>query len=74
MENLLGLLRLRVRRGINLAIRDTRSSDPYVVVTMAGQVCLLSSLPLHSFSFVINLPFGALLLRFSMFILHLYFV
>ena len=42
MENFLGLLRLRVRRGINLAIRDTRSSDPYVVVTMAGQACLLA--------------------------------
>ncbi|KAL8531865.1 hypothetical protein ACS0TY_008461 [Phlomoides rotata] len=28
----LGLLRIRVRRGINLAVRDTRTSDPYVVV------------------------------------------
>ncbi|KAL6351166.1 hypothetical protein AAG906_031752 [Vitis piasezkii] len=37
MENLLGLLRLRVRRGINLAVRDARSSDPYVAVTMGEQ-------------------------------------
>ncbi|KAJ7954253.1 Protein C2-DOMAIN ABA-RELATED like [Quillaja saponaria] len=37
MENLLGLLRLRIKRGINLAVRDTRSSDPYVVVTMGDQ-------------------------------------
>lgn len=38
MENLLGLLRVRVKRGINLAVRDVRSSDPYVVVKMAKQV------------------------------------
>merc|ERR1711971_916666 len=28
MENLLGLLRIRVKRGVNLAVRDVRSSDP----------------------------------------------
>lgn len=38
MENTLGLLRIRVQRGINLAVRDTRSSDPYVVITMGNQV------------------------------------
>ncbi|KAA0046327.1 protein C2-DOMAIN ABA-RELATED 7-like [Cucumis melo var. makuwa] len=37
MEHFLGLLRIRVLRGVNLAIRDTRSSDPYVVVTMGNQ-------------------------------------
>ncbi|XP_022859558.1 protein C2-DOMAIN ABA-RELATED 4-like isoform X2 [Olea europaea var. sylvestris] len=39
MENLLGLQRINVIRGIKLAIRDAsaRSSDPYVVVTMANQ-------------------------------------
>ncbi|XP_010033762.2 protein C2-DOMAIN ABA-RELATED 4 [Eucalyptus grandis] len=37
MENLLGLLRIRVKRGVNLAVRDVRSSDPYVVVKMAKQ-------------------------------------
>ncbi|KAI4386485.1 hypothetical protein MLD38_004415 [Melastoma candidum] len=37
MDILLGLLRIRVKRGINLAIRDTRSSDPYVVVTLQNQ-------------------------------------
>ncbi|PHU24250.1 putative ADP-ribosylation factor GTPase-activating protein AGD13 [Capsicum chinense] len=40
MENLLGLLRVRVKRGVNLAVRDVRSSDPYVVVKMANQVIL----------------------------------
>ncbi|XP_023518613.1 protein C2-DOMAIN ABA-RELATED 7-like [Cucurbita pepo subsp. pepo] len=34
MEHFLGLLRIRVLRGSNLAVRDTRSSDPFVVVTM----------------------------------------
>ncbi|KAJ8771990.1 hypothetical protein K2173_027167 [Erythroxylum novogranatense] len=37
MENLLGLLRIRVKRGVNLAVRDVRSSDPYVVVKMGRQ-------------------------------------
>ncbi|KAM7266766.1 hypothetical protein ACFE04_008932 [Oxalis oulophora] len=37
MENLLGLLRIRIKRGVNLAVRDVRSSDPYVVVKMGGQ-------------------------------------
>ncbi|OVA01716.1 C2 calcium-dependent membrane targeting [Macleaya cordata] len=37
MENQLALLRIRVIRGINLAIRDVRSSDPYVVIKMGKQ-------------------------------------
>ncbi|KAL8474689.1 hypothetical protein ACS0TY_030489 [Phlomoides rotata] len=37
MENLLGLLKIRVKRGINLAVRDVRSSDPYVLVATANQ-------------------------------------
>ncbi|KAK4567514.1 hypothetical protein RGQ29_003335 [Quercus rubra] len=37
MENLLGLLRIRVKRGVNLAVRDVRSSDPYVVIKMNRQ-------------------------------------
>ena len=36
-SNILGLLKLRIKRGINLAIRDTNSSDPYVVVNMGEQ-------------------------------------
>lgn len=38
MENLLGLLRIRVKRGVNLAVRDVRSSDPYLVIKMYNQV------------------------------------
>ncbi|KAI6674254.1 protein C2-DOMAIN ABA-RELATED 4-like [Syzygium oleosum] len=37
METLLGLLRIRVRRGINLAVRDVRTSDPYIVIKMGKQ-------------------------------------
>ncbi|CAN1297223.1 Protein C2-DOMAIN ABA-RELATED 7 [Linum perenne] len=39
MDEMLGLLRIRVRRGRNLAIRDKarHSSDPYVVLTLGKQ-------------------------------------
>ncbi|XP_071702579.1 protein C2-DOMAIN ABA-RELATED 7-like [Rutidosis leptorrhynchoides] len=37
MDNLLGLLRIRIKRGINLAIRDFRSSDPYCIVILGEQ-------------------------------------
>ncbi|CAF2188419.1 hypothetical protein YC2023_092180 [Brassica napus] len=37
MEDMLGLLRLHVIRGVNLAIRDSKSSDPYVIVRMGQQ-------------------------------------
>lgn len=47
MDNLLGLLRIRVKRGVNLAVRDVRTSDPYVVVKMGKQV-LPRSLPVIS--------------------------
>lgn len=38
MEKLLGLVRIRVLRGIELAARDTMTSDPYVVIRMDTQV------------------------------------
>ncbi|KAL4339714.1 hypothetical protein GQ457_08G035700 [Hibiscus cannabinus] len=37
MDNLMGLLRVHVKRGTNLAVRDVRSSDPYVTVKMGHQ-------------------------------------
>ncbi|XP_041003363.1 protein C2-DOMAIN ABA-RELATED 4-like [Juglans microcarpa x Juglans regia] len=37
MENMMGLLRVHIQRGVNLAIRDVRSSDPYVVIKMGKQ-------------------------------------
>ncbi|KAK6931597.1 C2 domain [Dillenia turbinata] len=33
MEKFLGLLRIRVLKGVNLVVRDTRASDPYVVIS-----------------------------------------
>lgn len=39
VESMLGLLKIRVKRGINLAVRDALSSDPYVVITMGKQAC-----------------------------------
>ncbi|KAL0549186.1 hypothetical protein IC582_013667 [Cucumis melo] len=37
MENLMGLLRIHVFRGVNLAVRDVCSSDPYVIFKMGKQ-------------------------------------
>ncbi|XP_045826239.1 protein C2-DOMAIN ABA-RELATED 1-like [Trifolium pratense] len=37
MENALGLLKIHVQRGVNLAVRDVVSSDPYVVIKMGKQ-------------------------------------
>ncbi|XP_020252017.1 GTPase activating protein 1-like [Asparagus officinalis] len=37
MDRLLGLLRVRLLRGVNLAVRDVRSSDPYVILRMGKQ-------------------------------------
>ncbi|GAB2226294.1 hypothetical protein Droror1_Dr00022096 [Drosera rotundifolia] len=37
MEKVMGLLRIRVKRGINLAIRDITTSDPYVIVRLGRQ-------------------------------------
>ncbi|KAK8918843.1 putative ADP-ribosylation factor GTPase-activating protein AGD11 [Platanthera zijinensis] len=37
MDSLLGLLRVRIIRGVNLAFRDARGSDPYVVLRLGRQ-------------------------------------
>nr|GEU43931.1 retrovirus-related Pol polyprotein from transposon TNT 1-94 [Tanacetum cinerariifolium] len=37
MEGVLGLLKLQVKRGINLAVRDTKTSDPYLVASLDNQ-------------------------------------
>lgn len=44
MDGLVGLLKVRVVRGINLAYRDARGSDPYVVLRLGKQVSALSLL------------------------------
>ncbi|XP_073526179.1 uncharacterized protein [Phyllobates terribilis] len=37
LEDVVGAVRIRVRRGTNLVRRDSKSSDPYVAVTMGTQ-------------------------------------
>jgi stromal membrane-associated protein len=37
MVEFLGMLKVRIVRGINLAVRDLLSSDPYVCATLGGQ-------------------------------------
>ncbi|XP_020573999.1 protein C2-DOMAIN ABA-RELATED 5-like [Phalaenopsis equestris] len=37
MESIIGLLRVRVIKGVNLVFRDTRGSDPYIVLRLGGQ-------------------------------------
>lgn len=38
-EEFLGTLKVKIVRGISLAVRDLLSSDPYVVATLGAQVC-----------------------------------
>ncbi|KAI3705994.1 hypothetical protein L1987_76246 [Smallanthus sonchifolius] len=37
MNNLKGLLRIRIKRGVNLAVRDISTSDPYIIIRMGKQ-------------------------------------
>jgi Ca2+-dependent lipid-binding protein len=53
MENILGLIRLRIKKGTNLIPRDSRTSDPYVVLTMAEQVCYNNNNKPFSFFFLV---------------------
>jgi len=56
MDDLLGLLRIRIKRGVNLAVRDISSSDPYVVVKMGKQVNPFIILQLHmQFHYIKNI-------------------
>ncbi|URE32612.1 ADP-ribosylation factor GTPase-activating protein [Musa troglodytarum] len=53
MDHLLGLLRVRVVRGVSLAFRDATGSDPYVVVRM-GEQKLKTSVKKHNVNPVWN--------------------
>ncbi|XP_068648355.1 GTPase activating protein 1-like [Aristolochia californica] len=48
MDQLLGLLKVRVVRGINLAVRDIRSSDPYCVLRMGNKLKLKTGVIKHN--------------------------
>ncbi|KAK9750290.1 hypothetical protein RND81_02G184900 [Saponaria officinalis] len=37
MESMIGLIKIKVIKGTNLVVKDSTSSDPYVVITMASQ-------------------------------------
>lgn len=42
MVEFIGLLKVKVIKGTDLAIRDMMSSDPYVILTLGQQVSHLS--------------------------------
>ncbi|KAG0501421.1 hypothetical protein HPP92_001493 [Vanilla planifolia] len=42
MDSLLGLLRVRIIRGVNLAFRDACGSDPYIVLRLGRQVSTIT--------------------------------
>ena len=53
MVEFMGLLKVRIVRGVNLAVRDLLTSDPYVVATLGTQVgscCSLMFVDSPSFS------------------------
>lgn len=53
----MGLLRIHVFRGVNLAVRDVVSSDPYVIFKMGKQVPFFFLLFFFLFSFCFSLTF-----------------
>lgn len=55
MIEFIGLLKVKVLKGTNLAIRDMMTSDPYVILTLGRQVNHLSLLLfLHTSLFSLN--------------------
>lgn len=43
MVEFVGLIKVNIVRGTNLAVRDMMTSDPYVILTLGSQVHLLAS-------------------------------
>lgn len=43
MVEFVGLVKINVEKGTDLAVRDMVSSDPYVMLSLGHQVCHLSS-------------------------------
>ena len=44
MVEFMGLLKVKVIKGTNLAVRDMKSSDPFITVTLGQQVSISSDL------------------------------
>lgn len=64
IENILGLLEIRVKKGYNLAVRDTHiHSCDHVIITMGEQACF----------FVLLIQFHPLIFIYAMYI-NLYFI
>jgi stromal membrane-associated protein len=42
MVEFIGLIKVNVVKGTNLAIRDVMTSDPYVILALGNQVSLFS--------------------------------
>lgn len=40
MEELTAQVKVKIVRGVNLAVRDSGTSDPYVVLKYENQVCM----------------------------------
>ena len=53
MVEFIGMLKVKVVKGTNLAVRDMLSSDPYVILTLGQQVCSFFSF-LHPLNYVAN--------------------
>jgi len=43
MVEFIGLLKVTIKKGTNMAIRDMMSSDPYVVLTLGQQVIIVNT-------------------------------
>lgn len=54
MDNLLGLLRIKVKKGINLAVRDVRTSDPYCVIKMGKKQVPLFLFYVYTYIEILN--------------------
>lgn len=60
-----GALRMRIKKGVSLAVRDVKTSDPYVVVKMGNQV----SSCMHASNFTIFSLFFIIIMHASNFTL-----
>lgn len=49
MVEFIGLIKVNVVRGTNLAVRDMVTSDPYVILSLGNQVILCS--PIYTFPY-----------------------
>lgn len=51
MVEFIGLIKVNVVRGTNLAVRDVVTSDPYVILSLGSQVNVIFSFEFSHFSY-----------------------